>query len=355
MKRFLLAFRLLIVLALLALWSLPAPVYAAPLTDGRVIFGDSYTLAAGETLDGDLAVFGGSVTVEQDAIVRGDLVVFGGSLTVDGEVLGDVAVVGGDAHLQSHALIHGDLAVMGGTLSREPGAQVNGQITEQAFLPFSGHWAHIFTAPGFGGLWITTSQGWGVFALHLIGRLLLIMAKAIVLAALAGLLMLFAPDPARRVGQAVIQRPLDSGGVGLLTLLALPVLVVLLTITLIGIPLALVLVILLGLGLLFGWLALSAVVGERIAQALNQTWAPPLSAALGALVLYVVAAGANLIPCIGWIVGLAVWVLSLGGVILTRFGTQPYPTTTVVDVSARQAPEAQVPPPPDESASTEEG
>ena len=75
---------------LAALVFLPARVASASagVFEGQVIFGQSYTLAAGETLPGDLLVFGGTAEIQEDAIVQGNVVLFGGGLTVDGEVTG---------------------------------------------------------------------------------------------------------------------------------------------------------------------------------------------------------------------------------------------------------------------------
>jgi len=52
--------------------------------DGRVIFGQSFTLKSGEVLDGDLVVFGGEATIEENASVKGNVVIIGGSLVMDG-------------------------------------------------------------------------------------------------------------------------------------------------------------------------------------------------------------------------------------------------------------------------------
>ena len=100
--------------------------------DGRVIFGQSYTLKSGETLNGDLLVFGGSATIEAGATVIGNTVVFGGSLVVNGQVTGDVAVTGGSITIGSSAHIHGNLATVGASLDRADGSQIDGQIYNTA-------------------------------------------------------------------------------------------------------------------------------------------------------------------------------------------------------------------------------
>ena len=86
-------YKLFTLLLLLALLLLPtSAVYArgaaSGLLDGRVIFGDNFTLEGGDTLTGDLVVFGGNVTIEEDATVQGDMVVIGGNVSLDGTVNG---------------------------------------------------------------------------------------------------------------------------------------------------------------------------------------------------------------------------------------------------------------------------
>src|SRR5690606_19091050 len=113
--------------------ALAAPVLA-PLADDTVIFGQSFTLAAGEVTD-NLLVFGGDVVVEEGATVLRSLVVFGGNVEVHGAVGESVVVVGGNILLASSAVVHEDLVNFGGRVTRQPGAQVLGQQTSEEQLP----------------------------------------------------------------------------------------------------------------------------------------------------------------------------------------------------------------------------
>jgi len=74
-----------------------------PGNGGQVLFGKSFTLAAGDTFEGDLVVFGGNVTIEEDAHLNGNLVVIGGTIKSNGEIKGDVVVVGGQVNLEQAA------------------------------------------------------------------------------------------------------------------------------------------------------------------------------------------------------------------------------------------------------------
>ena len=81
----------------------------------------------------------------------------------------------------------------------------------------------------------------------------------------------------------------------------------------------------LGMALLFGWIAVGYEVGQRFTKAIHQEWHPALSAGLGTFGLTLVAASLANIPvvsCIGWLVPFLLSIAALGGVLLTRFGTQ---------------------------------
>ena len=124
---------LLIIAALLvtALLLTPAISYAqGPKPGDKIIFGSSFTLASGESLDGDLVLFGGAVDVQQNAVVDGDVAVIGGTASIDGLIDGDLVAVGGVINLGSHAVIRGDATAIGGVINRNPGAQVQGNILE---------------------------------------------------------------------------------------------------------------------------------------------------------------------------------------------------------------------------------
>ena len=105
-----------------------------PGNGGQVIFGRNFTLAKGETYDGDLVVFGGNVVIEDDAQLNGNLVVVGGTIKSNGETSGDVVVVGGQVDLQKAALVSGDVVTIGSQLTRAEGAKIHDQVKENGRL-----------------------------------------------------------------------------------------------------------------------------------------------------------------------------------------------------------------------------
>jgi hypothetical protein len=153
--------------------------------------------------------------------------------------------------------------------------------------------------------------------------------RALALAALAVLVQLFAAKPVQRVAHAVQTQPIVTGGIGLLTVLVAPALLVILAITIILLPVSLLGFLLLGVALVFGWLAIGMLTGQHLARLFKQNWTDPIMAGVGTLALSLVASMANLIFCIGWLPTFLVSVVGLGAVIVTRFGTQFYISTTL--------------------------
>jgi hypothetical protein len=279
--------------------------------DGLVV-GNDYRLTSGQTINHDLTLIGSTAVLEDGSTVNGEVAIIGGNVTIDGQVNGNVSVVGGTLSLDDHAQVMGDLSQVSSTLQKSKTAVIQGKEIEGKNPSIT----MVKTPP----LQINFDP---------IGGTLTAIFQAIALAALAILANLFAAQLMHRVGHAALIQPLMSGGVGLLTVIVAPALLVLLAITIILIPVSLIGLLGLGIAALFGWLSLSLVAGRQIAIWLKQTWSEPVMAGVGALVLSLVTSMLNIIPCLGWIPSILLWLVGLGAVLLTRFGTQNYtPLTT---------------------------
>ncbi len=316
----------LLLLLLLATLALPAPAYASSLPDGKVVMGGSYTLSSGETLDGDLIIMGGTVTIEENATVNGDVALFGGSLDIAGDINGDVAAFGGTVTLQSTARVDGDLVNAGGTLDRDPQATITGQVVTDGGVP-SFQFDLPFASPLDGRMNLYRNSFPGVLT-HLFFGVLWLFFRVFMLSALAALVLMFLETPTQRIARAIIAQPALSGGVGCLTLIVAPLLLVVLGLTIILLPVTLVGFLLLILLALYGWIALGYETGQRLAVALKQKWAAPIAAGVGTFLISLILGGiAKVVPCVGWMIP---WVgagFGLGAVILTQLGTQAYPPT----------------------------
>ncbi|MBE3066893.1 MAG: polymer-forming cytoskeletal protein [Chloroflexi bacterium] len=328
----------LVLLAMLVFVPMQSAAARGPSFDGQVIFGQSYTLKNGETLNGDLLVFGGIATLEEGATVNGNVVLFGGSLMVNGEVSGDVAVTGGSVTIGTSAHLHGNLSTVGASLERAEGSQVDGQIFNTATS---------WVGTGNNGNNPVTPATPVVPGIHVnfdpFGPLLNAFGQALGLAVLAMLVMLFLAPHADRVAHAVMAQPLTAGGLGLLTVIVAPITLLLLTVTIILIPVAAAVVVALFVAGVFGWIAIGYEIGQRFTAAIHQNWHPAFSASLGVFTLTLVAKALTGIPvlnCVGWLVPFLLGLAGLGAVLMTRFGTQ----SVVAPAAVESAPLAAVAP-----------
>lgn len=277
-----------------------------------VIYGDDYTLEKDQVIKGDLFVYGGNVTLEKDSQVKGDVHVFGGNLNVDGEIGGDVTVWGGNINLQSNTLVRGDLKVFGGTITREKGADVRGnEIHNWLSAPQMPRVPRSRVFPQ-----TRDNRSWSV-----LNNLFRGVMSILVITVLGILVVVFIPRHTDTVAEAMIKAPVQSLGSGLITTIAVPIAALIMAITLILIPASILLLLLAGIGSLFGWIAAGLLFGTKLLRALNKSDANSVVAvALGLPILSVV----GMVPCIGWIFNLLVWMWGLGAVVYTLFGTRAY-------------------------------
>lgn len=325
------------VVAILAL-AFPLTAMAAGPEDTKIILGSNYTLSSGDVLDSDLLIMGGNADLEESSVVQGSVFVLGGNISIAGEVEGDLGVLGGNVDLMGTAVIGGDVVTLGGNIDRVAGSVIEGEITPNFGIDIDSPLPNIPSNINFPDLptfsfprispWISVL--WGVF-------------RVFVMAALALLVVMFWPAPTRRIADAAIRQPLAAGGLGLLTAIAGPVLLVILLITLLLSPLSVIGFVLLVAAVAFGWIGLGFEVGRRIGVAMKWELQEPAAAGLGTLLLSLVAAGIGFIPCVGWLLVVFVGSLGLGAVMLTRFGSQDYlgpASAAVAPVATEAAPKA---------------
>jgi len=342
-------YKLVTIVLLLVLALLPTrAAHARGLSDGKVIFGQNFTLAKGETLDGDLIVFGGNVTIEDDAKINGSLAVFGGNASVgdkaviasdvamfggnmqmNGTIDGDMVMLGGQASLGSNSLVSGDLSTFGGQVQRAAGSQVMGQVVNNAPVPSLDilNKPNAVTPPNIPQprFNFNFDPVWGVINIFF---------RAIGLALVAMLAVLFLHPQMERVSQAIASQPVIAGSFGLLTIVVGTIALLIIGLTIILLPVSFLGALALVLGWMFGVIAIGHEVGERFTHAINQSWAPVLTAGFGTFLLVLVVEVVGLIPCIGWLAPFLVGLMGLGGVALTYFGSRNYPHMMAPSVEA---------------------
>ncbi|MFW5919979.1 MAG: hypothetical protein ACOCSF_07290 [Halanaeroarchaeum sp.] len=242
---------------------------------------------------GDVSVGAGSVIVGPDAEIDGTLSAGAGSVVLAGTIHDDVAVGGESIRIEDTAVVGGNVEY-DGNLEQASGATVEGTVTRNRDL----------------GVGMTGWDGPGSTVSALAIGIWQLLAGFVVGAVLLFVLPRFSESVAIRA----IDTPLKSGGVGFLTLIAIPVLVVIFAITIVGIPLAIVTAMLL-VPLVFAAVIYGAyVVGTWLISLIDadNKWVALL---VGLLVMIVV----DLIPWLGGLVQFVVFLIGLGAVVLALY------------------------------------
>jgi hypothetical protein len=304
-------FTLIIILSVVLL-ALPRQALAAP--QAKVIMGDSYTLSSGEVLNEDLLVLGGTVRLEDGSTVNGSVMLMGGQLWAAGRINGDLTAAGGMVSLQASAVVTGDFSTLGAQVERNQDAVIEGETLTNQDLPFGfvpGAWQDTFMMPN--GVTPILDLGWFFLRVVLWGLL-------------AMLVVMFLQAPTERVARAINNQPLVAGGLGIATGLILPIVLVVLAITICLIPISVLGFLVLGAAWAYGLVALGLELGKRFGSIFKQEWHAALAAGVGTFLLMLILNGLSaVLPCVGWIPQVLAGALGLGGVMLTRFGTQEYP------------------------------
>ncbi len=268
--------------------------HAAEHNSDRVTVAADNFIAANEAVTGDAVAVMGNLKV--DGSVTGDAVAVCGDNTIDGPVGGDVVAVLGDLKLGPNARVGGDAVCVSGTVERDPHAVVEGRIVNPSiggrmhgFAPLHAIMGHGFHSPW---MWIFD---------------LLILA-------LYALVALLFPRAIRSVGDQLVERPGMSLLAAFLTVLALPVVFLILCVTVIGIPLAILLIpAFIGL-MMFGKASFYALVGRKITQDRLHLSVAVLIGGLLCLVFFI-------IPYIGWLLTLTVSLVMVGCGVTAIFGS----------------------------------
>ncbi len=257
------------------------------------------------------------VTLEEGSRVNGDVVLFGGTISIGGNVQGSVVGIGGVVSLEDAAVVGGDLTTLAASLNRAEGSQVQGDVITGFQSPFGDSIPGRVIVPEVPNVVVRETPFWSAMWFFF---------RTFLWSALAVILVMFLPAHIERTATTIIRQPVLAGGVGLLTAIVAPLLLIGIAITIILIPVSLVGALILAIAWLFGRIALGMEIGKRFNETAGQDWPPAVAAAVGTFILTFVVDGADaLIPCVGWLIPALVGIVGLGGVILSRFGTQYYP------------------------------
>ncbi len=155
----------------------------------------------------------------------------------------------------------------------------------------------------------------------------------LILFALATLTFVLFPQHVKTAGNAVTEKTGPVLGWGILaSILAIP-LMILLAITIIGIPLILLEIIFLAAAGLLGYTGLAELIGRRIFKSTATTTPSSIGTiALGVVIIGLVA----MIPILGGIFSLAVFIIALGAALATRFGTIKHSGTAYIQLKTKE-------------------
>lgn len=283
----------------------------AILRDGLHAGGGQVELTGRSEVHGEAEIAGGSVelagTLHDDARIRG------GEVTLSGIFLGDVDVRAEEVYILDTARIGGRLRVRGPV---EPvvaqGAQIGELAYEREAFNFGAKdWDNVDI--DFGGPWSAMGAPFKLFGL--------VMAGSAVLLGLAALLV--APNGVSRVAQTFRRRPMVSAVLGFIavpmSVIFFFVLTVLLAVVIIGIPLIFLLWPLYPVVMCLGYALGGIAIGDLI---FNRN--PERTLGLGMrlvslLVVFGVVYALGIVPVIGFLLSLLIWIVGLGAWLLTAF------------------------------------
>ena len=274
----------------------------------QFLVGDVYVLKEYEKIDGNIAGIGTTLIIEDGAAVLGDISLIGSQLEVFGYVAGDTNVFAGTTHIQNTANINGSINQIAHQINIEPGAHISGEINTFAFptqlnLGDSGRLENIMN-------WVHPT-GW--IAFQLIRNLFLVFITILII-------FLF-KMPTLRVVRCIKKNVAVSWGVGILVIIAAPIVSLFLIITICLSPLGLILILAFLIADIWGWTGISFIIGSNLTHWLKLDWPEEAEVVIGAVLLGLVSTLLAFLPCVGFMISTMISAVGLGGIVLSKLGT----------------------------------
>ena len=271
----------------------------------------------------DIVRVGESVYVTKDQVVAGDVVVFGGNAIIEGTVAGTVVVLGGEIRLRNGAEVRGDVVSIGGSVEEDDEVVVRGEkIVVGGVAGTIGN--HLNVSAGF------VRAAFGAMSMF-IGLVLFVVT------------MLFLRGRVERVSEHVSATTLKCFGAGVLASIALlfglSIVMIPLILIVVGIPFA----VMLGVSCL----GIFAIACTTFVYSTGRVFADRTGAHAGVftrlilglfllsipeLIAFGLAISHGSMPvwvvmkCVSLFVWLFAYVVGLGGIVLSRFGSRPVGT-----------------------------
>ena len=280
----------------------------ADIYPSQFLTGDVYILKDGEKIDGNIAGIGTTLVIEEGAQVKGDISLIASNLEVDGKVNGDINLFAGTSTFNDNAIVTGTINQIFNQIEASPNASIYGEINTYIF-PASGDDTF---GQGLPNLleWANPTALFSFQAARVISLLLLSLLA----------ISLF-HTPTFKVIDSIRQNLAVSWGAGILTLFFIPIIALVLIITICLSPIGILILLAFFISLIWGWTALSFIIGERFTHWLKLDWSNEGTAAVGAVLTGVILSVISLIPCLGFFINTVISAIGLGGVLISRFGT----------------------------------
>lgn len=266
----------------------------APIAGNARLAGGHVEITRRGQVSGKTTLVGGRVSVLGKA--GRQLAVFGEHVMLDGEVAGNVTIASRALSIGPNARVSGKLTYRGSVPAQvDPGAVITGGIDYLSFdFEDETYQPVARTIAWVGAIAFTVG-------LFLIGMLMVIVA----------------PEATAHMSKLARGRPISSLGMGLVTILCVPIAVMLLMLTIVGIPFAFVLLLAWPLILIFGYLAGVMAVSDAIAG-------PSADAKGRRIFLLAMGLGVMLlfarVPLAGWCIGMLLLVMGIGAMALHAMG-----------------------------------
>ena len=323
----------------------------ATASPANVVDGDAFIagarVVASKPVNGSVLAAGGSVLISDR--VGGDVVATGGGVTIDTAVAGNARVAAGEVEITKRAQVGGKTTLVGGhvkvlgkvgrqlvvfgehvtldgevagnvtvasrTLSIGPNARISGKLTYRGSLP-----AYIDPAAVLTGGINYLSFDFEDETYQPVARVVAwvsAIAFTIGLFLIGMITILLAPEATAHASLLGRRRPIASLGLGLVTIVCVPITVILLMITVIGIPFAFMLLLVWPMMLIFGYLTGVVSVSDAVAG-------PKADARGRRIFLLAMGLGVMLlfarVPIAGWIIGTLLLVMGVGAIMLNAMG-----------------------------------
>ena len=269
---------------------------------------------------------GGRIHIAEGDRVE-DVVSALGELIVDGEVDGDMVAMLSTARLSSTAVVDGDLVVVGGSLTVEPGAVVSGDMVVvggsfdgPSGFSAGGEQVIVGAVPSMGGdfssviRWITEGLLWGRLIVPSIAWVWLFVLVQLLLFLVVNLVF---ERPVRTSVDVLVNTPLTAVLAGVLVVLLSGPVTLVLAVSVVGLPVIPMLWFALFLAAIYGHVAVSRWIGDRIVA--EPSPAQRLDASRSVAIGFGALCVAYMVPVLGITVWLMVGVIGLGAAAATFY------------------------------------